>query len=157
MELRGGGAIGSEGGSSWTQTRGARLCFLRAESWGGLALPGLGNCKADSAGAARMEPGWGPSQEQESGRKKQVHGKGLRLRNINLEIRAGLLSRREKELGKKKRQTIVLLVCFLFWLPLSIGSSGPRIRSELPLQPTLRLWQHLLLNPLYWSGDQAGD
>ena len=41
---------------------------------------------------------------------------------------------------------------FLIWLPVSYGVHRPGIRSK---QDRLQLWQHQILNPLCWAGDQT--
>ena len=44
---------------------------------------------------------------------------------------------------------------FLFGHPAAYGVPRPGIRSELQLQPKPQLWQHRILNPLYWARDRT--
>ena len=47
-----------------------------------------------------------------------------------------------------------LFVCFLAALP-TYGSSCARAQSKPQQRPTPQLWQHQILNPLCWAGDQT--
>ena len=44
---------------------------------------------------------------------------------------------------------------FFFAAPMAYGSSLARFESELQLQSMPQLWQHWILNPLRWAGEQT--